>query len=142
MRALVRAGSAATLLSLAVVAAEPAALVWLRPSVASAVAADELAPRADVQEAIGRVARAADAADLDRALAELRRLSAPDHSDLVPQLAIYLLSARGEREGMAPAIIVDRLDITHDEIVRAVTPHLATSNEALRAQLENLLGAD
>ena len=142
MRALVRMASLAVLLGCAALLAEPAGLAWLRRSSGSALAADEIAPRADVQEAIGKVARATDAADLDRALAELRAVSAPDHSDLVPQLAIYLLSARGEREGMAPAIIVDRLEITHDEIVRAVTPHLATSNEALRAQLENLLGAD
>jgi hypothetical protein len=128
-------------LCVATLVAAPGSLSWC-PGAAVAVAAEALAPRADVQAAIGRVARAADEEELERALVDLRRLCAPDHSDLVPQLAIFLLSARGERAGMAPAIIVDRLDISHDEIVRAVTPHLATSNDALRAQLENLLGAD
>jgi hypothetical protein len=140
MSAFVRAGMILWLCIAALVAA-PGSVSW-SPGPAVAVAAEELAPRADVQDAIGRVARAADAGELERALADLQRLCTPDHSDLVPQLAIFLLSARGEREGMAPAIIVDRLDISHDEIVRAVTPHLATSNDALRAQLENLLGTD
>lgn len=137
---LARAG-AILALSAAALLAEPGSLAW-RPDAAVAAAAEALAPRAEVQDAIGRVARADDPADLERALDDLRRLTAPDHSDLVPQLAIFLLTAQGEREGMAPAVVVDRLDISRDEIVRAVTPHLDTSDPALRAQLENLLGHD
>jgi hypothetical protein len=71
----------------------------------------------------------------------VRRASAPDHADLVPQLALFLLAARGEREGMAPALIVDRLDVSPRQILRAVEPHLDTPDAALREQLEDLLGA-
>jgi hypothetical protein len=140
-RFVVRA-SATLALCAAALLAEPGSVAWRGRSAAVAVAAEELAPRAEVQDAIRQVARAHDAPELASALEEIRRITAPDHSDLVPQLAIFLLSAQGEREGMAPAVIVDRLDVSRDEIVRAVTPHLGTSNEALRAQLENLLGHD
>ena len=141
MSAPVIRAAAVVLLSAVALLAEPGSGAWRGERAAVAAAAD-LAPRADVQEAIGRVARAKNEAELESALADLRRLSAPDRSELVPQLALFLLSASGEREGMAPAIIVDRLEISRDEIVRGVTPHLSTSDPALRAQLENLLGHD
>jgi hypothetical protein len=106
-----------------------------------AIAAAEVAVDVPLQESIDRVARAGSEAELATALEELRSRSAPDFSDLVPQLAIFLLDAKGEREGMAPAVIVSRLGISRAQIVRGVVPHLGTSNDRLRAQLENLLGA-
>jgi hypothetical protein len=104
-------------------------------------ATGEIVADAELQAGIARVARAEGAEDVAAALDALRRLSAPDFSDLVPQLAIFLLGADGEREGMAPAVVVDRLGISRAQILRAVEPHLGISDGALRAQLENLLGA-
>ena len=106
-----------------------------------AIAASEVAANAELQASIARVARAEREEDLAVALEELRGRAAPDFSDLVPQLAIFLLDAKGEREGMAPAVIVSRLGISRAQIVGGIAPHLETSNVALRAQLENLLGA-
>ena len=102
----------------------------------------EVVPNAEIQDGIRRVARADDEAELASALDRLRRSSAPDFSDLVPQLALFLLTADGEREGMTPAVIVSRLGVTHDQIEHAVAPHLGTASPALRAQLENLRGRD
>lgn len=102
----------------------------------------ELAPHPAIQDAIRRVARAGDEASLEAALSELRKISSPDFSDLVPQLALFLLVADGEREGMTPAVIVQRLGISKTQLARAIAPHRGTSNPALRAQLENLLGED
>lgn len=107
---------------------------------AAFAATDGLAANPALQDAIRRVARAQGKGDLAVALADLRRLSAPDFSDLVPQLAIFLLSASGDREGMAPAVIAQRLGITRQQILRGVEPHLGVSDPALRPQLENLLG--
>ncbi|HZR79539.1 MAG TPA: hypothetical protein VFD92_00465 [Candidatus Binatia bacterium] len=103
--------------------------------------ASELAPDAVLQARIARVARAASEDDVAAALDELRRSSAPDFSDLVPQLAVFLVSARGEREGMAPAVVVSRLGISRAQILRGVAPYLDTSDDRLRRQLANLLGA-
>jgi hypothetical protein len=95
---------------------------------------------ADVQARIGEVARAGNEQELAAALARLRR-AVPEDTALVPQLALFLLTARGEREGMAPALIVSRLGVSRGAILRGVEPHLDTTDPALRAQLENLLGA-
>ena len=108
----------------------------------SSAAATELTPDPALQDAIRAVARAADEAALERALDDVRARSAPDHSDLVPQLALFLQRAEGEREGMTAAVIVDRLDISRDEIERAIAPYRDVDDPALRAQLENLLGAE
>ena len=102
----------------------------------------ELAPSPALQDAIRRVARAEDEASLEAALTELRALSAPDFSDLLPQLALFLLVADGEREGMTPAVIVQRLGITRAQVERAVAPHRGSSDPALRAEIEDLLGDD
>jgi hypothetical protein len=60
-------------------------------------AATELAPDPEIQDGIRRVARAERPEDLAVALDALRRESEPDFSDLVPQLALFLLGAKGER---------------------------------------------
>lgn len=104
-------------------------------------AAAQIAANDDVQARIRRVARAASEEELAAALEGLRHRVAPDYSDLVPQLAVFLLSAEGEREGMAPALIVERLGISRGQILRGVEPHLDAADPALREQLENLLGA-
>lgn len=108
---------------------------------AAEVAAPVLRRDADVQTKIAAVARATSEADATAALAALRASVLPDFSDLVPQLALFLLDADGERAGMTPALIVSRLGITRAQILRAVAPHLETPDAKLRAQLENLLGA-
>lgn len=107
------------------------------------VAAASTSPARDerVQAKIGAVASATSEQQLASALAALRAGVAPDFSDLVPQLALFLLDARDERAGMTPALIVDRLGITRGQILRAVEPHLDAPDAKLRAQLENLLGA-
>ncbi len=110
-------------------------------ALAAEVAASVLRRDADVQAKIAAVARATSEADAAAALAALRASVSPDVSDLVPQLALFLLDADGERAGMAPALIVSRLGITRAQILRAVAPHLDTPDAKVRAQLENLLGA-
>lgn len=107
------------------------------------VAAASTSPARDerVQTKIASVASATSEQQLAGALAALRAVVAPDFSDLVPQLAVFLLDARDERAGMTPALIVDRLGVTRGQILRAVEPYLDTPDARLRAQLENLLGA-
>ncbi|HEY8515925.1 MAG TPA: hypothetical protein VIS07_10475 [Candidatus Binatia bacterium] len=93
---------------------------------------------AALQARIAAVAQARSEEQLATALAEL---GAADRTKLVPQLALFLLEAEGERAGMAPAVIVSRLGISDGEILRAVEPQLDAADPALRAQLENLLDA-
>lgn len=95
----------------------------------------------DSQAKIAAVARATSEVEAAAALAALRASASPDFADLVPQLALFLIDADGERAGMTPALIVSRLGITRGQILRAVAPHLDTPDAQLRAQLENLLGA-
>ncbi|MEW6268855.1 MAG: hypothetical protein AB1689_06105 [Thermodesulfobacteriota bacterium] len=103
--------------------------------------AAEVVPDGELQAGIAAVARARDEQQLAVALENLRGASEPGFSDLVPQLALFLLEAKGERAGMTPALIVSRLGISQQQILRGVEPHLDTDDPALRAQLENLLGA-
>lgn len=103
--------------------------------------AAELTRDAALQAKIAAVASAATDEQRTAALVALRSASSPDFADLVPQLALFLLDADGERAGMTPALIVSRLGISRGQILRAVEPHLDTADPALRAQLENLLGA-
>lgn len=60
----------------------------------------------------------------------------------MPQLALFLLAAQGERAGMTPAVIVQRLGISRVQIERAIAPYRDTASPALRAQLANLLGEE
>jgi hypothetical protein len=114
------------------------AAVWCRAVVRGAARRDrDAAQRGDRVRRHRRDLRL----QLDAALASLRASVAPDFADLVPQLALFLLDADGERAGMTPALIVSRLGVTRGQILRAVVPHLDTPEEKLRAQLENLLGA-
>lgn len=122
-------------------------LVLAEPSVtpargaAIAVAADTSPARdARVQARIAAVTSATSEEQLAGALAALRAVVADDFSDLVPQLALFLIDARDERAGMTPALIVSRLGVTRGQILRAVEPYLDTPDARLRAQLENLLG--
>jgi hypothetical protein len=126
-------------LGVATVLGEPTR-VGLCGAPGAVAAAAELSADADVQGRIRDVARARSEQDLASALGELRRV-APDDEVLVQQLALFLLDAEGEREGMAPGLIVSRLGISRRAILRGVEPALGTSDDALRAQLENLLGA-
>jgi hypothetical protein len=125
----------------ALVLADPCAIV-ARPGVVGVAiaAAAELSRDAGLQTKIAAVASAATAEQRTTALAALRTAAAPELADLVPQLALFLLDADGERAGMTPALIVSRLGITHGQILRAIERHLDTPDVALRAQLENLLG--
>jgi len=115
------------------------------PSHATAHAAEAAAPALrrdpDVQARIAAVARATSESEAAAVLAALRAAVSPDYSDLVPQLALFLLDSEGERAGMTPALIVSRLGVTRAQILRGVAPHLDTPDPELRAQLENLLGA-
>ena len=119
----------------------PRVVPFARGPVALAAEPATLARDTDVQARIAAVSRAASEQEATSALDALRASVAPDFSDLVPQLALFLLDADGERAGMTPALIVSRLGITRGQILRAVEPHLDTPDAKLRAQLENLLGA-
>lgn len=141
-RALAAAGAVARLLAVAglLVLAEPPLTLTRDAAIAVAAAAS---PARDerVQARIAAVASATDDEQVASTLAALGAVVADDFSDLVPQLALFLLDAHDERAGMTPALIVSRLGVTRGQILRAVEPHLDTPDARLRAQLENLLGA-
>ena len=128
------------LLAAALLAAGPGFLASCPAPVALA-AAPTPARAPDLQAKIAAVSRATTEPEAAAALAALRVSVAADFSDLVPQLALFLLDADGERAGMTPALIVSRLGITRGQILRALEPCLGTPDAKLRAQLENLLGA-
>lgn len=137
----VAASLAAAPLAALLLVAEPQVAPSRQSSIAQATEAPVLQRDGEVQARIAGVARATNEAETAAALDALRASVSADFADLVPQLALFLLEADGERAGMTPALIVSRLGITRAQILRAVAPHLDTPDAKLRAQLENLLGA-
>ncbi len=106
----------------------------------SAVALDTIAPNPEMQRTIARVAAATSEDDLTGPLNALRATGGADFRDLVPQLIYFSMHATGERDGMAAAVIIDRLHVTKEQQLRAVVPYLNTKDAALQRELRNLFG--
>ena len=105
-----------------------------------APALDSIAPNPAMQQAIGRAASATTEEGLSGPLILLKATGGADFRDLVPQLLYFSMRATDVREGMAAAVIVDRLRITKEQRLRAVVPYLATRDAALQRELRNLFG--
>jgi hypothetical protein len=104
----------------------------------SAPAPDTIVPNPEIQRAIARVASATTEEELTGPLILLKAMGGEDFRDLVPQLLYFSMHAADVREGMAAAVIIDRLRITKEQQLRAVAPYLNTRDLALQRELRNL----
>jgi hypothetical protein len=106
---------------------------------AAAATPDSITPDPEIQRQVARVATVPDEQALAPILAKLKELGGTDYSQLVPQLLYYSMRATDVREGMAAAVIVDRLRISKEQQLRAVTPYLSTGDPQLQRELRNML---
>lgn len=107
----------------------------------SAAGLDAIVPDPLIQAAIASIPAAKTAAELDTALAKLREAVGGDHQRLVPQLLYFSMRGADVRKAMTAGVVIDRLPITKDDLLRGLVPYLDTSDPALQRQLRNLLGA-
>lgn len=105
-----------------------------------APALDTIAPNPAMQQAIARAASATTEEGLAGPLILLKAMGGEDFRDLVPQLLYFSMRATDVREGMAAAVIADRLHITKEQQLQAVVPYLNTSDAALQRELRNIFG--
>lgn len=107
--------------------------------VAAAPALDAVAPNPDIQRAIARVASATNEQELMGPLIVLKAMGGEDFVELVPQLLYFSMRGTDVREGMAAAVIIDRLQVSKDQQLGAIAPYLDTSDARLQRELRNLL---
>jgi len=69
----------------------------------------------------------------------LERLVGNDRERLLIQVAWFLSRAEGTEQTMGGAVLIDALDFTDAEKIRAIAPRLETENTELRKVLEDLL---
>ena len=104
-------------------------------------ALDTIAPNPETQRAIARVASATTAEELNGPLIVLKATGGDEFRDLVPQLLYFSMHATDVRDGMAAAVVVDRLGISPQQQLRAVAPYLNTRDAALQRELRTLFGS-
>lgn len=75
--------------------------------------------------------------DSRQAEAALREIEA---AVLVPQLIHYSAHARATHDGMAAGVIIERLRIRPDVVIRALVPYLGAPDEAFDASIRRVLG--
>jgi len=110
-----------------------------------------VAPNPAVQTAIGNVVAAPTPAARDAAFEQLRRLDAADRLGLIRQLVYYSSRAENTENAMVAGAVIRRLEISDDDLVRALVPVLkateagATAHErdeaaAFDRSVRNILG--
>ncbi|MGH7786402.1 MAG: hypothetical protein ACRERC_06015 [Candidatus Binatia bacterium] len=104
-------------------------------------ALDAVAPNPETQRALAAVAAASSEEGLNGPLIVLKATGGEDFRDLVPQLLYFSMRATDVRDGMAAAVVVDRLGITPQQQLRAAAPYLNTRDAALQRELRNLFGS-
>jgi hypothetical protein len=102
-------------------------------------ALDAIAPNPNIQRAIAAVASATDEQELTGPLVILAAMGGDDFRELVPQLLYFSMRGSDVREGMAAAVIIDRLHVSKDQQLRALAPYLDTRDAALQRELSNWL---
>lgn len=107
---------------------------------AAGALAQTIQPDAKLQAAIARSAEAKSEEEFEKHLRGLAEQGGKDFALLVPQLVYSLMQLTDAREAMIAAVIADRLSISDVQFAAALVPYLDTSDERLRAQLDNLLG--
>lgn len=118
-----------------------ACALMLLATTRSAAGLDAIVPDAPIQAAIASIPAAKNAAQLDGALAQLQASSGGDSDRLVPQLLYFSMRGADVRAGMTAGVVIDRLQISKDQLLHAIVPYLDTSEPDLQRQLRNLLGA-
>ena len=116
-------------------------LVCMLSASGPASAIDSIVPDAQLQAAIAKIPAAQSAEALKTVLDELKASSNADYDKLVPQLLYFSAKGADVREGMTAGVVIDRLQISQEQMLRAITPYLDTKDPALGRELSNLLGA-
>lgn len=101
----------------------------------------EVLPRPDpaLQAGIRRLLAAASPEDQRLALEALRAGAGPAHELLVPQLFLFSAQATDTREAMLLGIVLQRLAIPAEHVIRALVPLLESPDGALRRDIGNVL---
>jgi hypothetical protein len=100
----------------------------------------EVAPDAAIQGAIAAYAEATSEADRRAALERIAALDDATHERLVRQVMHFSSHANDTRRAMAAGVIVRRLGISDDAIVRALAPLLNTTDRELGKSIRSVLG--
>ncbi len=106
---------------------------------ASPLWATGIEPIPAVQEQIVRVAAVQSEAELTSIIDELKAMSAPDYSDLIPQLVYAIVNAKSSRDALVPSLIMRRLGISTGQLRVALQPYRSAAEPRLQTEIENLL---
>jgi hypothetical protein len=108
--------------------------------VAGSARGQTIEPDTRLQSAIAAAGSARSQQALEERLRGLAALGGKDYEKLVPQLVYFMMHQSDSHGAMLPAVIADRMHISDVQMASGLVPYLDTSDEKLRAELDNLLG--